>query len=128
MNCPGRQQLGQSYDSEGRMPLCRTRHNGHGYCTYDFFDQCPHRMACAKCAFYLPKHSAKAQILEGQTNLLRLRQEIPLADSQLAAVEDGLVAYARLLEKLADVPTPAGPTPKQLDKAVAAELGSVRGP
>jgi hypothetical protein len=19
---------------------------GHGYCTYDFFDQCPHRMAC----------------------------------------------------------------------------------
>lgn len=21
---------------------------GHGYCTYDFFDQCPHRMACAK--------------------------------------------------------------------------------
>jgi len=21
---------------------------GHGYCTYDFFDQCQHRMACAK--------------------------------------------------------------------------------
>jgi hypothetical protein len=28
---------------------------GHGYCTYDFFDQCPHRMACAKCSFYNPK-------------------------------------------------------------------------
>jgi hypothetical protein len=27
---------------------------GHGYCTYDFFDQCPHRMACAKCSFYVP--------------------------------------------------------------------------
>ena len=22
---------------------------GHGYCTYDFFAKCPHRMACAKC-------------------------------------------------------------------------------
>jgi len=31
---------------------------GHGYCTYDFFDQCPHRMACAKCAFYRPKGSS----------------------------------------------------------------------
>jgi hypothetical protein len=30
---------------------------GHGYCTYDFFDQCPHRMACAKCDFYVPKRS-----------------------------------------------------------------------
>ena len=26
---------------------------GHGYCTYDFFDQCPHRMACARCSFYM---------------------------------------------------------------------------
>ncbi len=24
---------------------------GHGYCSYDFFDQCPHRMACARCDF-----------------------------------------------------------------------------
>jgi len=30
---------------------------GHGYCSYDFFEQCPHRMACAKCSFYLPKDS-----------------------------------------------------------------------
>ena len=28
---------------------------GHGLCTYDFFDQCAHRMACAKCSFYRPK-------------------------------------------------------------------------
>src|SRR2546421_13121124 len=25
--------------------------------TYDFFDQCPHRMAWPKCSFYLPKES-----------------------------------------------------------------------
>jgi hypothetical protein len=27
---------------------------GHGFCTYSFFEQCPHRMACARCDFYLP--------------------------------------------------------------------------
>jgi hypothetical protein len=95
-------------------PLCRARHNGHGYCTYDFFDQCPHRMACAKCSFYLPKDSTKAQLLEAKANLLRLRQDIPLADAELSAVEDGLTAHEQLLAKLADVPTPAGPTPRQL--------------
>src|SRR6266550_1256523 len=52
-------------------------------------DQCPHRMTCAKCSFYLPKDSAKAQLLEAKANLLRLRQEIPLADAELAAVEEG---------------------------------------
>ena len=30
---------------------------GHGFCTYSFFEQCPHRMACAHCDFYLPKDS-----------------------------------------------------------------------
>jgi hypothetical protein len=42
---------------------------GHGYCTSDFFDQCPHRMACAKCAFYRPKGSAAALFLEGKAGL-----------------------------------------------------------
>jgi hypothetical protein len=68
-------------------------------------------MACAKCAFYLPKDSTKAQLLEAKTNLLRLRQNIPLAEAELSAVEEGLTAYEQLLAKLADVPTPAGPTP-----------------
>jgi len=95
---------------------------GHGYCTYDFFDQCPHRMACAKCSFYLPKKSTEAQLLEAKANLLRLRQDIPLADAELSAVEDGLTAYERLLAKLADVPTPAGPTPRQLNKESLVQL------
>jgi hypothetical protein len=88
---------------------------GHGYCTYDFFDQCPHRMACAKCSFYVPKGSSQVQLLQGKTNLLQLRQEIPLNDSELAAVDDGVAAMEKLLEQLADVPTPAGPTPRELD-------------
>ncbi len=34
---------------------------GHGYCTYNFFEQCPHRMACARCDFYVPKTSTRPQ-------------------------------------------------------------------
>lgn len=95
---------------------------GHGYCTYDFFDQCPHRMACAKCSFYLPKDSTKALLLEAKTNLLRLRQDIPLGEAELSAVEDGLSAYEQLLAKLADVPTPGGPTPRQLSQEHLVQL------
>jgi integrase len=87
---------------------------GHGYCTYDFFDQCPHRMACAKCSFYMPKGSTASTLLEGKNNLLRMRQEIPLTDTEAAAVDDGASALDSLLKRLANVPTPAGPTPLQL--------------
>jgi len=87
---------------------------GHGYCLYDFFDQCPHRMACAKCSFYRPKGSIHAQLLEGKTNLLHMLQEIPLSEEERAAVEDGVEAMEKLCRQLADVPTPAGPTPNQL--------------
>jgi hypothetical protein len=64
---------------------------GHGYCTYDFFDQCPHRMACAKCSFYLPKGSPASALLEGKSNLMGMRQEIPLNESESAALDDGSV-------------------------------------
>jgi hypothetical protein len=90
---------------------------GHGYCTYDFFDQCPHRMACARCAFYVPKGSSKALLLEGKANLLRLRQEIPLNDAELKAVDEGIAAHDELVAKLADVPAPDGATPRQKQKA-----------
>ena len=39
---------------------------------------------------------------------------IPLTSDEQAAVEDGQAAIDRLLGKLADTPTPAGPTPRQL--------------
>jgi hypothetical protein len=71
-------------------------------------------MTCAKCGFYVAKGSTRAQLLEGKANLQRMRQEIPLSDSEIAAVEDGLAALGKLLDKLADVATPAGPTPREL--------------
>lgn len=87
---------------------------GHGLCMYDFFDTCPHRMACAKCSFYVPKGSSLEQILEGKANLLRMKQELSLTEEEVAAVDDGLAALDALQQKLADVPTPAGSTPRQL--------------
>ena len=86
---------------------------GHGFCTYRFFEQCPHRLACARCDFYLPKDSTRAQLLEARANLQRLRLEIPLTEGERAAVEEGTAAVAHLLERLADTPTPAGPTPRE---------------
>ncbi|MFI6451463.1 tyrosine-type recombinase/integrase [Streptosporangium amethystogenes] len=62
---------------------------GHGLCSYTFFEQCPHRMACAKCDFYTPKDSTKVQLLEAKDNLQRMLVAIPLTDDERAAVEDG---------------------------------------
>jgi hypothetical protein len=90
---------------------------GHGYCTYDVFDQCSYRMACAKCAFYRPRDSTQAQMLEAKANLLRRSQDVPLTDDERAAVDDGLAALEKLCAGLADVPAPAGPTPRQLASA-----------
>lgn len=81
---------------------------GHGYCSYDFFEQCPHRMACARCDFYVPKQSSKAQLLEGKDNLLRLRQDIPLTETETAAVDGDLSAYEKLINQLESIPTPSG--------------------
>ena len=71
-------------------------------------------MACARCDFYTPKGSTKAQLLEAKDDLQRMRAEIPLSDEERAAVDDGHAALDAVLNRLADVPTPAGPTPHQI--------------
>jgi integrase len=86
---------------------------GHGYCTYNFFEQCPHRMACARCDFYLPKASTQTQLLEARGHLQRMLTTIPLTEDERAAVEDGTEAVERLLARLVDTPTPGGRTPRQ---------------
>ena len=87
---------------------------GHGLCSYTFFEQCQHRMACAKCDFYIPKNSSRAQLLEAKANLQRMLVAIPLTDDEKAAVDDGQEALDKLLERLADTPAPDGSTPRQL--------------
>lgn len=45
---------------------------------------------------------------------------IPLTEDEQAAIDDGNTALDRLLDRLADIPTPAGPTPRQLDLPASA--------
>jgi integrase len=87
---------------------------GHGFCSYTFFEQCPHRMACARCDFYTPKESSKSQLLQAKANLQRMLISIPLTNDEQAAVEDGQAALDHLLQRLADAPTPTGTTPRDI--------------
>lgn len=79
-------------------------------------------MACAKCDFYTPKDSSKAMLLEAKENLQRMLAAVPLTDDERDAVDDGQAALDKLLDRLADVPTPAGPTPRQLGIPATATL------
>ena len=65
---------------------------GHRFCSYTFFEQCQHRMACAECDFRTPKDSAKGQPLEAKDNLQPMIASIPLTDDERAAVDDGQAA------------------------------------
>ena len=80
---------------------------GHGWCSYEFFDQCPHRMACARCDFYIPKTSDHGVFLQTRDSLLKMLQEIPLSDEERAAVDGDVQALDHLLERLKEVPTPS---------------------
>ncbi|MFE3270757.1 hypothetical protein [Streptomyces sp. NPDC059215] len=94
---------------------CQHYDLGHGYCSYTFFEQCQHRMACARCDFYSPTESTRSQLLEAKSNLQKMAVSIPLTDDEQAAVGDGQAAQDGLLDRLADTPTSAGPTPRELD-------------
>src|SRR5258708_2231551 len=61
-----------------------------------------------------PEVSYASALLEGKGNLMGMRQEIPLNESRLAALDDGLSALESLLSRLGNIPTPSGPTPLQL--------------
>lgn len=87
---------------------------GDGYCTYDFFAKCPHRLACAHCPFYLPKQSSAGQLLAVKDGVEQMLERLTLTDDERAALEGDREALMALAERLATVPTPAGPTPEQL--------------
>lgn len=100
---------------------------GDGYCTYDFFAKCPHRLACARCPFYLPKDSTKGQILGVKDGIEQMLEQLDLTDDEREALEGDRDAIAVLADKLADVPTPAGPTPNQLGGTpIPVTLGPIR--
>lgn len=95
---------------------------GDGYCTYDFFAKCPHRLTCARCPFYLPKQSSTGQLLSVKDGVEQMLERLTLTDDERAALEGDRDALTELAQRLATVPTPAGPTPEQLgtDRAFVA--------
>ncbi|MGW9211887.1 hypothetical protein ACWGR4_33575 [Embleya sp. NPDC055664] len=78
--------------------------------------------ACARCDFYTPKASGKGRLLEAKDNLQRMPASVPLSDEERAAVDDGRAALDQLPERLVDVPTPAGMTPRHIGAPATAML------
>ncbi len=88
---------------------------GHGYCLNDFWAECKHRMACARCPFYRPKESLADQLLEGQANLLHMLEFVQLTEEEKLLVTEGIELHQSLIEQMADVPTPTGLTPREME-------------
>ena len=86
---------------------------GEGYCSYDFFAKCPHRLACARCPFYVPKQSTRGQLLAVKDGIDQMLEQLNLTDDEREALEGDREAVTALAERLADTPTPTGPTPQR---------------
>ena len=87
---------------------------GGGYCSYDFFAKCPHRLACAHCDFYIPKESSRGQLLAVKDGIQQMLEQLSLTDEEKEALEGDREVVTALIERLADIPTPSGPTPAEL--------------
>jgi hypothetical protein len=71
-------------------------------------------MACARCPFFVPKESTKGQLLAVKEGINTMLEQIDLTDDEREALEGDRDAVSALVQRLADIPTPAGPTPKEL--------------
>ncbi len=54
------------------------------------------------------------QLVEGKINLVRMLEHVKLTEDEKLLVVEGIDLHQALIEKLADEPTPAGPTPREL--------------
>lgn len=95
---------------------------GHGYRTSAFCTTCPHRVACARCDWYLPKGSGFAQYLESKANVARMKEEIPPTEEERAIIDGDIAALEALCTKLEHVPTLAGATPQELTEKSSRSL------
>ena len=55
------------------------------------------------------------QLVEGKANLVRMLEFVSLTEDEKLLVTEGVELHQALIEKLQDVPTPAGPTPRELE-------------
>jgi len=76
-----------------------TTTSGHGYCSYSFFEQCPHRMALRPLATSTAQELDRGAALEAKTGLQRmLRPRSRSPTTSAPAVEDDHDAIARLID------------------------------
>jgi hypothetical protein len=61
--------------------------------------------------------SLQDQLIEGKANLVRMLEFVHLTEEEQLLVTEGIELHQELLEQLADVPTPAGPTPRELEQS-----------
>jgi hypothetical protein len=60
------------------------------------------------------KQSSSGQLLSIKDGVEQMLEQVDLTDEERQAIEGDRDALAALAARLADTPTPAGPTPKQL--------------
>jgi len=101
-------------DAAAQGAIYRAYDLGHGYCTDRFFSRCPHRMACARCGYYVPKDSTKGQLLEALGANESLYEEIPIRDEERRALEGDAEAIRHLVGGLQDTPAGDGRTPSEI--------------
>ncbi|MHB8461661.1 MAG: tyrosine-type recombinase/integrase [Vulcanimicrobiaceae bacterium] len=85
----------------------------HGFCFYEWYSTCPHRMACIKCSYYAPKESSRAQLLEASAQNQRVLLELELTDSERDAVEEHRGGVISLLERNFGLHAPDGSLPAE---------------
>jgi len=80
---------------------------GHGWCTNDAYSACKHRMACARCDFYVPSSDVQPQFKRQQGNFIKMLQELNLTEDEREAISGDAEAVSRLLDKLEGAPVPS---------------------
>jgi hypothetical protein len=91
---------------------------GHGLCANPSTSSA-HTGWRARCPFYQPKPStleAHAEAVAHLKQMTRMQQALTLTDDELAAVTEGAELLQALVDRLKDVPTPGGATPRQLER------------
>ena len=57
------------------------------------------------------------QLLEANGNLIRMIELVALGEEERKLIEQGMALNQSLLSRLADEPTPAGPTPREIQRS-----------
>jgi len=81
---------------------------GHGLCANPYWSTCPHRLACAKCDYYVPDD--RAQLLRARASVRRMRETVPVTEEEARVLAGDEGALSVMLERNSTVPPPAAST------------------